>query len=192
MSFRPSVGLCFPLCASLGLPIVGASSLLCTQCHPPTSMGSRHSCGDTLVPSTFSACTQMPIVWYSCRYLRGMEQWLCPSSDTQSGMVSSWVWQLPRLLPIGQAWVSSKGRKQGSLLPPICTSGSSIPIVLPMPQPRPKRTGLCRDPYSLKALQGEVGGQVSVRSWLPLTGEAVGCEVHEAGQVVGCERRVCA
>lgn len=65
-----------------------------------------------------------------------MEQWLFPSSGTQSGMASSWIWQLPRLLPIGQAWVSDIGRKQGSLLPPIFTSVSLIPTVLPIPHPR--------------------------------------------------------
>lgn len=146
VSFCLLLGLCFPLSASPGLPIVGASSLPHTQRHPPTSMGSRHSCGDTLVPSAFSACTQMPMVWYSCRCLRGMEQRLCPSLGMQSGMASSWVWHLPRLLPIGQACVSSRGRKQGSLLPPIFASGSFIPTS------EPKGKGLWGDPYSLEAL----------------------------------------
>lgn len=85
------LGLSFPLCASLAWSVVGASPLPRTRHHPPTSMGTRHSCGDLLVPSAFSACTQMPMFWYSCRCLRGMEQWFCPSLGTQSGIESSWV-----------------------------------------------------------------------------------------------------
>lgn len=66
------------------------------------------------------------------------------------------------------------------------------PTVLPMLCPRTQRNGgWRREPYSLEALQGEVGGQVGVGAWLPLAGEAVGCEVHKAGQVVGCGGRVC-
>lgn len=59
-----------------------------------------------------------------------------------------------------------------------------------MPHPRTQRNG-ARDPSLLEALEGEVGGQVVVGSWLPLTDEAVSCEVHEAGQVVGRGGRVC-
>ena len=53
-------------------------------------MGSRHSFGDSLDPSIFSACTQMTIFWYRSKFLRGMEQLFCLFFDTQSGMVSPW------------------------------------------------------------------------------------------------------
>lgn len=137
---------------SLSSPMVG-SPLPWTQHHPPTSMGSRHSCGDLLVPSAFSACTQMLILWYSCRCLRGMEQRLCASAGTQSRMESSSVWHLSRLLPTSQACVSSGGRKQGSLLPPIFASHSPIPTVLPIPCLRTQRNGAgVQTPHSLETL----------------------------------------
>lgn len=136
-----SLGLGVPLCASVDLPIVGAFPLPHTRRHPPTSMGTRHSCGDFPVPSAFSACTQMPMCRYNFRYLRGIEQWLSPSLGTQSRMESSWVWQLSRLLPIGQAWVSSSRRKRGSLLPPVFASGSPSPTPAHAPPQDPEERG---------------------------------------------------
>lgn len=134
------LGLCFPPCASLSLLMVGNSFLPDTQCHPPTSMGARQSFGETLVPSAFLACTQMLMFWYSCRCLRGMAQWLCPSSGTQSGMESFCVWHLSWLLPMGQAWMYSGGRKPSSLLLPI-SALALHPTVLPVVCPRTQSNG---------------------------------------------------
>lgn len=73
------------------------------------------------------------------------------------------------------------GQKAKLPPPPYLCLGSPPQQSYPWSVPEPKAMGWHKDPYSLEALQGEAGGQVGVRAWLPLADEAVGCEVHDAG-----------